>query len=228
MAGERELYEVLQVHPAAEQEVIESAYRRLARKYHPDVGGSAHRMTELNAAYEILSHPAKRAEYDAVTRGRRRSSPTEGARPEARDDRPPSAANDATLATPPASGSPMRWLLVLPAAAAGVWASAAVFTYAVEKLGPEAPFSFFQRVLIHGALAAISSSGGIIGAVAVAPSRKRAVATCFGTLNVLFAGFLIFPLAEDGNWWGIYAMTAWASGAIFTALQIRDALIVSR
>jgi hypothetical protein len=61
------MYRVLQVHPSAEPEVIEAAYRRLARKYHPDVNpdpGAAVRMRELSAAYDVLRDPARRAEYD--------------------------------------------------------------------------------------------------------------------------------------------------------------------
>lgn len=61
-------YEILQVSPDAEQEVIEAAYRRLARKYHPDVNRDARaveRMRQLNEAFEILGDPAKRADYEA-------------------------------------------------------------------------------------------------------------------------------------------------------------------
>lgn len=60
-------YKVLQVDPEAEDEVIAAAYRRLARKYHPDVGGgpeAAARMTALNAAWELIGDPARRAGFD--------------------------------------------------------------------------------------------------------------------------------------------------------------------
>jgi curved DNA-binding protein CbpA len=63
----RSLYEILQVDPRAEPEVLEAAFRRLARKYHPDVstsGDSVERMKELNGAYEVLRDPGKRADYD--------------------------------------------------------------------------------------------------------------------------------------------------------------------
>src|SRR5215472_12300555 len=63
----RSLYEILQVDPRAEPEVLEAAFRRLARKYHPDVSrtsDSVERMKELNAAYEVLRDPARRADYD--------------------------------------------------------------------------------------------------------------------------------------------------------------------
>ena len=75
MNGSEDLYEILQVHHAAEPEVIEAAYRRLLRMYHPDVNktAQAHDITvRLNAAYEVLRDPAKRAEYD-----RQRGSQTE-------------------------------------------------------------------------------------------------------------------------------------------------------
>jgi len=61
----RDHYEVLQVHPRAEAEVIRAAYRALARKYHPDLGGSPRRMIELNDAWDVLGDAARRAEYDA-------------------------------------------------------------------------------------------------------------------------------------------------------------------
>src|SRR5205814_350043 len=60
-------YKVLQVDPSAEQEVIEAAFRRLARKYHPDVNPApeaAARMRELLSAYEVLKDPVKRAMLD--------------------------------------------------------------------------------------------------------------------------------------------------------------------
>src|SRR5262249_32470504 len=67
MRAARSLYEILQVDPRAEPEVLEAAFRRLARKYHPDVSPSAdsvERMKELNAAYRVLRDPARRADYD--------------------------------------------------------------------------------------------------------------------------------------------------------------------
>jgi len=60
-------YEILQVSRNAELDVIEAAYRRLARKRHPDVSGSpeAHRQMQLlNWAYELLRDPVARAQYD--------------------------------------------------------------------------------------------------------------------------------------------------------------------
>ena len=60
-------YKVLQVDPEAEDEVIQAAYRRLAQKYHPDrqqdAAGAA-RMVAINAAWEMVGEPGKRAAYD--------------------------------------------------------------------------------------------------------------------------------------------------------------------
>jgi curved DNA-binding protein CbpA len=64
-------YEVLQISPSASLEVIKAAYRVLARGTHPDVNthaDSTSRMREINLAFQILSDPHRRAEYDAVTR----------------------------------------------------------------------------------------------------------------------------------------------------------------
>lgn len=67
-------YKVLQVDPEAEAEVIEAAYRRLARKYHPDVSPdpeSNQKMIAINQAWEQLRDPVRRA---AVDRSRLRAS----------------------------------------------------------------------------------------------------------------------------------------------------------
>ena len=61
-------YRTLQVDPAAEPEVIEAAYRALARKHHPDRNPSPSapaEMARLNQAFEVLRSPATRAVYDA-------------------------------------------------------------------------------------------------------------------------------------------------------------------
>lgn len=60
-------YKILQVDSEAEDEVITAAYRRLARKYHPDVvadDASANRMAAINAAFELIGDPARRAAFD--------------------------------------------------------------------------------------------------------------------------------------------------------------------
>jgi hypothetical protein len=63
MAG-RSLYEVLGVPEGSSGEEIKAAYRRLLRTVHPDVGGNAALFEFVQAAYETLSDPARRAAYD--------------------------------------------------------------------------------------------------------------------------------------------------------------------
>lgn len=64
------LYEVLEVSENASIEVIEKAYKVLAKKYHPDLQEPGNRqsaekkMKEINEAYEVLSDETKRRQYD--------------------------------------------------------------------------------------------------------------------------------------------------------------------
>lgn len=67
MNSDRDLYQILQIDPAAEQEVVQAAFKRLAFKYHPDKNQSPdanQRMQELNEAYAIIADPGERAAYD--------------------------------------------------------------------------------------------------------------------------------------------------------------------
>jgi curved DNA-binding protein len=66
-------YEVLQVSPNADAELIQRVFRLLARRYHPDNQrtGNAMRFRHLHEAYTILSDPEKRAQYDAIHEGQR-------------------------------------------------------------------------------------------------------------------------------------------------------------
>lgn len=66
-AEEFDAYKTLQVDPAADPEVIQAAYRRLAQKWHPDIASGPEaeaRMVAINRAWELLADPTSRAAYD--------------------------------------------------------------------------------------------------------------------------------------------------------------------
>jgi curved DNA-binding protein CbpA len=63
-------YRVLQVDPAANQLVIQAAYRVLAQIFHPDVSGDDDEMKRINAAWEVLGDPKRRRQYDIERAGR--------------------------------------------------------------------------------------------------------------------------------------------------------------
>jgi molecular chaperone DnaJ len=63
----KDYYKVLGVPKGADEKSIKSAYRRLARKHHPDVNkGSSERFKEISEAYNVLSDPEKRKRYDTL------------------------------------------------------------------------------------------------------------------------------------------------------------------
>ena len=69
----KDYYQILGVPTDASQDVIKGAYRRLARKYHPDVSKEAdaeQRFKDVGEAYEVLKDPEKRAAYDQIAKGR--------------------------------------------------------------------------------------------------------------------------------------------------------------
>jgi len=68
MADKRDYYEVLGLNKGADDASIKKAYRSLAKKYHPDMNpGDAEaeaKFKEVNEAYEVLSNPEKKSQYD--------------------------------------------------------------------------------------------------------------------------------------------------------------------
>ena len=69
MAGDSDYYTVLGVDRDASKDDIKRAYRRLAKKYHPDLNkdnpkAAEEKFKEISEAYEVLSDPQKRANFD--------------------------------------------------------------------------------------------------------------------------------------------------------------------
>ena len=68
----KDYYKILGVTTECTEQEIKSAYRKLARKWHPDVAGNSDdvvkKFKEINEAYETLSDKVKRAEYDTINR----------------------------------------------------------------------------------------------------------------------------------------------------------------
>jgi curved DNA-binding protein len=74
----KDYYKILDVEPTADDKAIKTAYRKLARKYHPDVSkeaGAEDKFKEASEAYEVLSSPEKRAEYDEIRKYGRQGRP---------------------------------------------------------------------------------------------------------------------------------------------------------
>ncbi len=98
------LYELLRLDPSATPEEICEAYLRISKRVHPDAGGSEALFRQVNAAYEVLRDPVRRAHYDRTGEvdaaaeetapGWRRADPRD-ARREPGDAAPTSASGDA-------------------------------------------------------------------------------------------------------------------------------------
>jgi hypothetical protein len=103
-----DFYVVLQVHPDADFEVIEAAYRQLMKKHHPDKAGNdpsriaAHeaRAKAINEAFRVLRDPEQRRRYDLarIYTGTVRPHPSEPASPPPRSPAPPAPTDKSTEA----------------------------------------------------------------------------------------------------------------------------------
>ncbi len=114
MTSSPDAYKTLQVDPEADDEVIVAAYRRLARKYHPDTAqldDAAERMAAINAAWDLIGTPAKRAAYDRDRALRAGATPANAAAASPGSTRPTpdprtAATPGSTTPTPPPRPEP--------------------------------------------------------------------------------------------------------------------------
>lgn len=77
----KDYYKILGVEPTADDKTIKAAYRKLARKYHPDVSkerDAEEKFKEANEAYEALGNAEKRAEYDELRKYGQHGRPFQG------------------------------------------------------------------------------------------------------------------------------------------------------
>lgn len=115
--GQRTAYQVLQVDPAADQDVIEAAFKRLALKSHPDRNEgpeAAERMRELVAARDLLLTPERRQAYDRSVGIARPAEAYQRDSAPARPRPSPSAKGDARRQSPPPAAH--HWPASRPAA----------------------------------------------------------------------------------------------------------------
>ncbi len=62
-------YQILGVNEAASEDEIKKAYKKLAMKHHPDRGGDTKKFQQISEAYDTLSNPQKKSQYDAQKNG---------------------------------------------------------------------------------------------------------------------------------------------------------------
>jgi curved DNA-binding protein len=77
----KDYYKILGVEPTADDKAIKAAYRKLARKYHPDVSkekDAEAKFKDASEAYEALKNADKRAEYDDLRRYGQHGQPFQG------------------------------------------------------------------------------------------------------------------------------------------------------
>ena len=119
-AEKRDYYEVLGVDKSASEDEIKRAYKKMARKYHPDLNPdnkeAEEKFKEVNEAYEVLSDSDKKARYDQfgfagvdpATAPERAAGPMTPAASTSATWATFSAASSAAASAPPSAGTPMR------------------------------------------------------------------------------------------------------------------------
>ena len=107
----KDYYKILQVSPDAAPEVIQMAYKALAKKYHPDLNPdhpdeAQEKMKELNEAFETLSDPEKRAKYNSSYHSAKQETPPP--REQQKESASASASEESKPHTSPAEPEPHK------------------------------------------------------------------------------------------------------------------------
>ncbi len=199
-------YAVLQVHPLAEREVIDAAYKKLAQKYHADSNpteNTAARMAMINEAYTVLIDAHKRVKYDARLRASRTASDT-------------SALNCGQFqqAAPATKSTWWRWFLVLPALPFGLAVPVLVLSIVT--------WFFFGDWYTSSPWYMIVSSGlsgycGVYFPSVVAPKWNRGISLISGFVAAVIGGVVLLAiLMQWEGWssvWTLISLAAMLSGA---------------
>jgi curved DNA-binding protein CbpA len=144
-------YEVLQVSPTAEREVVEAAYKRLALKYHPDRDsgpGALARMKLINCAYDVLRDPKSRAKYDAERAAAamderfRRSTSRAHDSPDQEDGQHGPHPKSAASAPEPARGRGWESITRVVGVAVGMFAIKMCLSHEREQAGADAHLGY--------------------------------------------------------------------------------------
>ena len=138
-------YDVLEVHRAADSRAVDVAYRRLARRFHPDVNASAaatETMQRLNDAYAVLSDPARRAAYDRRRCERTAADPERQARRPRQGREEWERAVDARAWTSERFGAVLLLVVLIAMSGSGRSlrdAAESVWAWAVDRVPAQAP-----------------------------------------------------------------------------------------
>ncbi len=113
----KDYYAILMVHAKAESFLIEAAYKRLAREYHPDFSKTPdnhEKMIEINEAYEVLSDPARRKRYDQEYARQRRMQQHDANVAQAQTTQQRNPAQPENPANSPQKSADPRWGNICP------------------------------------------------------------------------------------------------------------------
>jgi len=198
-------YEILGAHTSAGPDELRRAYRRAVRAAHPDTGGNPERFHDVQAAWNTLSDPGRRAGYDARTGPPPQARKHADTAPQPSPTVPPTAApaTDTQPAQEPASST------------------------STASSGPESERSIRPRALLILAVTLAASSGVLTALILSSVGRAFGViaavylvATAVALVHRLRRGA---PAGEPGGGERAYSLLlrgAWILAAAFAALAL--------